>query len=88
MRAHRDLIAIVSRDSFMQKIIDSIETNTNVIQSLYQGFASGNIEGVADLLTSDFIMHVPGKGRNAGEYWGREGSRKKLLIAAQRKHPL
>jgi len=31
------------------------------------------IEGVADLLTSDFIMPVPGKGRNAGEYWEREG---------------
>ena len=34
-----------------------------MIQSLYRGFASGNIQGVADLLTSDFIMHVPGKGR-------------------------
>ena len=79
MRTHRDLIAIVSRDSFMQKIIDSIETNTNVIQSLYQGFESGNIEGVADLLKSDFIMHVPGKGRNAGEYWGREGFKKEAV---------
>jgi hypothetical protein len=33
-------------------------------------------------------MHVPVKGRNAGEYWEEKGSRKKLLIAAQRKHPL
>jgi hypothetical protein len=47
----------------MQKIIGSTETNTKVIQSLYRGFASGNIKGVADLLTSDFIMHVLGKGR-------------------------
>jgi hypothetical protein len=66
-------IAVVGGDNFMQKINYSTEMNTSVIQSLYGTFASGNIEGAAALLTSDFIMHVPGRGRNAGEYWGREG---------------
>ncbi|MFL6486277.1 MAG: hypothetical protein ACJ71D_06130 [Nitrososphaera sp.] len=61
-----------------QQIIDLTETNTKVIQSLYPDFTSRNIDGVVVnlLLTPDFIMHVPGKGYNTGEYWGREGFKK------------
>ena len=50
-------------------------SNLDAIREFYANFISGNVEKVARAVTTDFIMHVPGKGRNAGEYWGREGLR-------------
>jgi hypothetical protein len=55
----------------MQKINYSTEMNASVIQSLYETFACSNIEGAAAILTSDFIIYIPSKGRSAGED-GRE----------------
>jgi len=34
------------------------------------------MDSVTKLISNDFIMHVPGKGLNAGEYWGAEGLEK------------
>jgi ketosteroid isomerase-like protein len=48
-------------------------TTEGVIREFYATLASGEIEKAVEFLTPDFIMHVPGKGANAGEHWGREG---------------
>lgn len=45
----------------------------HVIEGFYRAFSGGDPEAAAEHLTSDFIMHVPGRGLNAGDYWGREG---------------
>jgi len=44
--------------------------NAKLIQEFYNAFLRGDMETVTKLTSSDFIMHVPGKGLNAGEYWG------------------
>lgn len=46
-----------------------------VIREFYATVMKGDIDRAATFVTPDFIMHVPGKGSNAGEYWGREGFR-------------
>jgi len=50
--------------------------NAKLIQAFYGAFLSGDIEQVSKYITDDFIMHVPGKGLNAGEYWGVDGLKK------------
>jgi len=50
--------------------------NAKLIQDFYGAFLRGDMETVTKLTSGDFIMHVPGKGLNAGEYWGTEGLKK------------
>jgi ketosteroid isomerase-like protein len=52
------------------------QANAEVLQQFYAAFTKGDIEAAKSFVTSDFIMHVPGKGANAGEHWGREGLEK------------
>ncbi|GGB69445.1 nuclear transport factor 2 family protein [Fictibacillus barbaricus] len=47
-----------------------------MMQDFYAAFSKGDVEGASKFLTPDFIMHVPGRGKNAGEYWGVEGFQK------------
>jgi ketosteroid isomerase-like protein len=47
--------------------------NAKMIQEFYSAFIRGDIQAASKFITNDFIMHVPGKGQNAGEYWGVEG---------------
>lgn len=49
--------------------------NAATIGDLYEAFVSGDIEGAARFVSPDVVMHVPGTGRNAGEYWGVNGFR-------------
>jgi ketosteroid isomerase-like protein len=49
--------------------------NAATISDLYEAFVDGDIEGAARFVSPDFVMHVPGTGRNAGEYWGVNGFR-------------
>ena len=50
--------------------------NAQLLQNFYAAFVRGDAEGAAGYVTSDFIMHVPGRGLNAGDYWGRDGLRR------------
>lgn len=47
--------------------------NARLVQKFYAAFMSADSDATMALVTPDFVMHVPGKGLNAGEYWGREG---------------
>src|SRR5688572_23134109 len=49
--------------------------NARVLSDLYDAFATGDVEGVLRFVAPDFLLHVPGNGRNAGEYWGPNGMR-------------
>jgi ketosteroid isomerase-like protein len=49
--------------------------NAAVLQQFYAAFNAGNCDAAVQFVTPDFIMHVPGTGQNAGEYWGHEGLR-------------
>lgn len=53
-------------------------SNKKLITDFYAAFARGNAEEILQYVTDDFIMHVPGKGLNAGEYWGKDGFKKFL----------
>lgn len=50
--------------------------NERVIKDLYSAFQASNLEGVISCLAPDVILHVPGTGLNAGEYWGHAGFRR------------
>ncbi|NHB59026.1 nuclear transport factor 2 family protein [Acinetobacter sp. 194] len=52
--------------------------NKTLITEFYAAFSRGNAEEILQYVTDDFIMHVPGQGLNAGEYWGKEGFKKFL----------
>jgi len=54
---------------------DTSEQNAAIISDLYEAFVSGDVEAATRFLSPDFVMHVPGTGRNAGEYWGVNGFR-------------
>src|SRR5688500_15206273 len=54
---------------------DSSAQNAATISDLYEAFVGGDIEAAARFVSSEFVMHVPGAGRNAGEYWGVNGLR-------------
>jgi hypothetical protein len=49
--------------------------NARLLQRFYAAFMAADAEATTALVTPDFVMHVPGKGLNAGEYWGRDGLR-------------
>jgi ketosteroid isomerase-like protein len=44
-----------------------------MLSDLYDAFVTGDSDAVAPFVAPDFILHVPGRGWNAGEYWGLEG---------------
>ncbi|HYC50990.1 MAG TPA: nuclear transport factor 2 family protein [Gemmatimonadaceae bacterium] len=47
--------------------------NARVLAELYQAFVQGDDRAALHYIARDNIHHVPGRGRNAGEYWGHEG---------------
>src|SRR4051794_33548347 len=55
---------------------DDSQSNAQILSDLYDAFASGDVEAALQAISTDFVLHVPGIGRNAGEYWGPEGFRK------------
>jgi ketosteroid isomerase-like protein len=52
---------------------DSSRSNAAMLSSLYDAFATGDLETARQFVSPDFVLHVPGTGRNAGEYWGPDG---------------
>jgi ketosteroid isomerase-like protein len=55
---------------------DRSTINAKTLSDLYDAFVTGNTERAVRYVTPDLILHVPGRGWNAGEYWGVEGFRK------------
>lgn len=53
----------------------SSQDTVRLVRGFYAAFAKGDITAAQKFVTDDFIMHVPGKGLNAGEYWGKDGLR-------------
>jgi ketosteroid isomerase-like protein len=51
----------------------ALEANANIIKEFYAAFGEGRMSAAVEFLSTDFVMHVPGRGLNAGEYWGRDG---------------
>jgi ketosteroid isomerase-like protein len=47
--------------------------NARLLQAFYAALSAGDVSAGADLVYPDFVAHVPGRGINAGEYWGIEG---------------
>lgn len=50
--------------------------NGVLLLDFYAAFLAGDADAAVRFLTPDFILHVPGRGANAGEHWGREGLKK------------
>lgn len=54
----------------------NVPTTSALTRDLYAAFGSGDCDAAARLVRDDCILHVPGTGANAGEYWGRDGFRR------------
>ncbi|ENZ0349364.1 nuclear transport factor 2 family protein [Morganella morganii] len=52
---------------------NTLNNNKDLIYNFYDAFKKGDKELLSSYITDDFIMHVPGTGLNAGEYWGKKG---------------
>jgi ketosteroid isomerase-like protein len=52
------------------------QSNAQILSDLYDAFAAGNVEAALPCVSADFVLHLPGTGHNAGEYWGPAGLRK------------
>jgi len=55
---------------------DRTAINAQLLSDLYDAFVTGDVENAVRYVTPDLILHVPGRGWNASEYWGVEGFRK------------
>jgi ketosteroid isomerase-like protein len=61
--------------SIVSNVTEASSTNAEIISRLYEAFVAGDPEAAETFVATDFVMHVPGSGLNAGEYWGRSGFR-------------
>jgi ketosteroid isomerase-like protein len=50
--------------------------NAEILKTLYDAFTAGDVETAARFVTDDYVLHVPGRSANAGEYWGSDGLKK------------
>jgi ketosteroid isomerase-like protein len=64
-----------STASAMLEATDESQANARVVGELYDAFVTGDADAAARLIAPDYVLHVPGRGLNAGEYWGVEGFR-------------
>ena len=49
-----------------------VHANEALLRQAYEAQARGDLEGCLELLSGDFVLHIPGVSRIAGEYRGRE----------------
>lgn len=54
---------------------DASQANAHLVSVLYDAFVIGDIDAAARFVAPDYVLHVPGRGLNAGEYWGIDGFR-------------
>ncbi|WP_261252662.1 nuclear transport factor 2 family protein [Serratia proteamaculans] len=70
------LSSATASESLAPRLSDTanmLKSNRELINKFYDAFKIGDKAIILSYITDDFIMHVPGKGLNAGEYWGKEG---------------
>ncbi|MFC9091277.1 nuclear transport factor 2 family protein [Streptomyces sp. NPDC048231] len=46
-----------------------------LVRKFHAAFARGDLSAAQKFVSDDFVMHVPGRGLGAGQYWGKEGLR-------------
>jgi ketosteroid isomerase-like protein len=46
-----------------------------LVRRAYEAQSRGDLESYLDLLTDDFVLHIPGRSRIAGDYMGKEEMR-------------
>ena len=56
--------------------VEPSAANAIFLREFYAAFLKGAADAAVKFVTPDFIMHVPGRGINTGEYWGRDGLKK------------
>jgi ketosteroid isomerase-like protein len=49
------------------------DATAKLVRAFYAAFATGDIDAASRFVSNDFVGHVPGRGLNAGEYWGPDG---------------
>jgi ketosteroid isomerase-like protein len=69
-QAPAESTAHVSSDAQLSK------ANAELLNGFYNAFLKADVEAAAQYVSVDFVGHVPGKGANAGEYWGPDGFKK------------
>lgn len=57
--------------------------NVDTVNKMYNAFVSGDQDTIAEMISADYVLHVPGNGLNAGEYWGQEGFRRFMSNIAE-----
>lgn len=57
--------------------------NEAVVRRAYEAQARGDIEGYIDLLSEDFVLHIPGRSQIAGDYRGKEEVRRHFREIAE-----
>jgi ketosteroid isomerase-like protein len=57
--------------------------NEGLLRRAYEAQARGDLESYLDLLTDDFVLHVPGRSRIAGVYRGRNEVRRHFREIAE-----
>ncbi|MFS7180913.1 hypothetical protein AB6846_11770 [Serratia proteamaculans] len=70
------LSSATASESLAPRLSDTanmLKSNRELINKFYDAFKTGDKAIILSYITDDFIMHVPGKGLNAGEYWGKRG---------------
>ncbi|WP_426508640.1 nuclear transport factor 2 family protein [Serratia proteamaculans] len=78
MNAYSSETANQSLAPSLSDTANMLKNNRDLINKFYDAFKTGDKSIILSYVTDDFIMHVPGKGLNAGEYWGKEGFSKFL----------
>jgi ketosteroid isomerase-like protein len=48
-------------------------SNVQVLRKAVDCFVKGDVEGLRELLTDDFTLHVPGSNQLSGDYKGKDG---------------
>jgi ketosteroid isomerase-like protein len=49
--------------------------HAHIVRELYDAFTAGDLDWAAQFIAPDCVVHVPGRGVNAGDYWGVDGFR-------------
>ncbi|HEX9235463.1 MAG TPA: nuclear transport factor 2 family protein [Actinomycetota bacterium] len=57
--------------------------NEALLRGAYDAQARGDLDGYLALLSDDFVLHIPGESRIAGDYRGREEMRRHFQEIAQ-----
>jgi uncharacterized protein len=53
--------------------------NEALLRRAYEAQARGDIDGYLDLLSDDFVLHIPGRSQISGEYRGKDEVRRHFI---------